>query len=80
MIPVLLVMGFLIGLLPRWLPITGVLAGAIAWTTLFASDDLLTGITDTVFVFIWGLANLAAGTFLAWLLKRFIAETANRWR
>ena len=78
MIPTLLLIGLVIGILPRWLPISGVLATAIAWTVLFARDDLLTGPIEAAFVFIWGLANLAAGAFLSWLVKRFIADVVEK--
>lgn len=77
MIPILLMTGIVIGLLPGRLPIPGVLVAAIIWTVLFARDDLLTGPLDTAFVFAWGIVNLAAGAFIAWLIKRLISTSTS---
>ncbi|HWV34794.1 MAG TPA: hypothetical protein VNZ55_04125 [Thermomicrobiales bacterium] len=71
MIPTLLLGGLLIGLLPRWWPIVGIIIAATIWTILFALDDLLASPVDTVFVFVLGAVNLTASAFVTWLVKQF---------
>lgn len=72
MIPILVLAGGVLGLLPRWWPIAAVLLATVAWTFLWADDDLLQSTTDAIFIFVWGLINIGAGAFIAWLAKRFI--------
>lgn len=79
MIPTLLLAGLPIGLLPRWWPVVGVLIAGIGWTILFAVDDLLSGPVDAIFVFAFGVANLAGGAFIAWLVKRLIVVAIGEW-
>lgn len=81
MIPLLFIAGLVIGLLPRWLPIAGVVLAAIAWTLFWGDDDLLQTPTDAAFVFAWGLASLAVGALIARTAKRLIAtDIQNRKR
>lgn len=72
MIPILLLVGLVVGILPGWWRIAGVVAVGVASVLLFANDDLLRHPIDGVAVFGLAVVNTAAGAFITWLLKRLI--------
>lgn len=80
MIPIILIVGALIGCLPRWWPLVGIIAIGIIGVLLFASDDLLNSPIDAAGVFLLGGASTAAGTCITWLLKRLFVSLAAEQR
>lgn len=77
MIPILLLAGLAIGLLPRWWRIAAVVAVGVVSVLLFERDDLITQPVDAAGVFVLAVVNTGAGAFFGWLIRRLVTTRPN---
>lgn len=77
MVPILIVAGLVISLLPRWWRIAAVLAVGAASVLIFARDDLITQPTDMLGIVGLAVINAGIGAFFGWLIRSLLARRSD---